>query len=282
MRENKPVEVGVIVLNPDGLIIVRGGGDIATGVVQKFHRCGFKLLVLETGKPTAIRRSVSVCEAVYTGRATVEDICCVLISDISEMNECYDDGNIPLLVDPVGECIKQLKPLAVIDAIIAKRNSGIYMGMAPITIGLGPGFTAGVDVNAVIETKRGHDLGRLILTGSALPDTSIPGEVCGISKERVIHAPASGEVRHIHKIGDVVNNGEIICEIGRNPVSAPFKGLLRGLIHEGLYVPVGMKIADIDPRLDVDWQTISDKARCLGGATLEAYFFLRNFFLPHK
>ena len=269
------MEVGVNMVKPNGIIIVRGGGDIATGVIQKFHRCGFKLLVLETGSPTAIRRSVALCEAAYTGCATVEDLHCVKITDIAKLNVCYDKGNIPLFVDPGGECIKQLKPMAVIDAIITKRNIGTHVGMALITIGLGPGFIAGTDVSAVIETKRGHDLGRLILTGNALPNTGIPGEVVGKSKERVIHAPVSGEVKHIHKIGDVVNTDEVIFEVGNNPVIAPFKGLLRGLIREGLHVPAGMKIADIDPRLDVDFHTISDKARCLGGAALEAYFYLR-------
>jgi xanthine dehydrogenase accessory factor len=169
-----------------------------------------------------------------------------------------------------------LKPAAVIDAIMAKRNLGTHMGLAPITIGLGPGFYAGKDVNAVIETMRGHNLGRLILNGGAAPNTGQPGEIGGKSAQRVIHAPAAGKIKHIRRIGDIVEAGETIFEISGEPVSAPFKGLLRGLIHEGLDVPKGMKVADIDPRLDVDWRTISDKARCLGGAALEAYFYLKG------
>ena len=258
-------------------MIIRGGGDIATGIIQKFWRSGFKLLVLETEKPTAIRRTVALCEAVYSGHSKVEDICCTRIESISELDGCYEQATVPILVDPKAECITQLNTIAVIDAILAKRNLGTHKDMAPVTIGLGPGFCAGVDVSAVIETKRGHELGRLILSGCAQSDTGIPGEIGGKSTQRVIRAPAAGEVRHIRQIGDVVEAGEAICAINGETLMAPFKGLLRGLIREGLQVPKGMKIADIDPRLDVDWRTISDKARCIGGATLEAFFYLANY-----
>lgn len=258
----------------DSLVVIRGGGDLATGVIQKFYRSGFPLLVLETARPTAIRRNVALCEAVYTGEAEVEGMRCRLISDITAIPQCHKAGVIPMMVDPGGEVVSVLRPHAVIDAILAKRNLGTHQSMAPVTIALGPGFCAGEEVHAVIETMRGHQLGRLILSGAALPNTGIPGEIGGKSAQRVIHAPCAGEVRHRRQIGDAVKEGEILFTVAQEAVHAPFSGLLRGLIREGLHVPKGMKVADIDPRMDVDWHTISDKARCLGGAALEAYLFL--------
>lgn len=264
---------GGLILN-ETQIIIRGGGDLATGVIQKFYRSGFNALVLEVEKPTAIRRTVALSDAVYHDESAVEDMCCRHITDLSQVTECYQAGLIPLIVDPNGHSIEILKPPAVIDAILAKKNLGTHRAMSPITIALGPGFTAGEDVDAVIETVRGHNLGRLILDGTALPNTGIPGEIGGKSAERVIHAPASGKVRLHHDIGDIVEKDEAILEVGGEEARSPFTGLLRGLIHEGLEVPKGMKVADVDPRTDVDWHTISDKARCLGGAALEAYFYL--------
>ena len=260
------------------IIVIRGAGDLATGIIQKFFRCGFKLLVLETEKPSAIRRSVALCEAVYTGFKSVEDVSCKKIETLAELNYCYENAIVPILTDPHCESLTQLKPaaVAVIDAILAKRNLGTHKGMAPITIALGPGFYAGKDVDAVIETNRGHDLGRLILEGNAEPNTGIPGEVGGKSAQRVIHAPAAGMLAAIREIGDIVEESETLCEISGEAVKAPFKGLLRGLIRSGFQVTKGQKIADIDPRLDVNWQSISDKARCIGGAALEAFLFLRR------
>jgi len=253
-------------------IVVRGGGDLATGVAQKFFRSGFPVVILETSAPTAIRRSVALCEAVYDGAARVEDMVCRRVSNTDELEGCRQQGTIPLLIDPTGETIKQIQPSAVIDAILAKRNLGTHRGMAPVTIALGPGFCAGEDVDIVIETVRGHDLGRLIFKGSAAPNTGIPGEIGGKSGQRVIHTPASGTVIHKKQIGDMVESGEVLFTVGGTEARAPFTGLLRGLIREGLEVPKGMKAADIDPRTDVDWHTISDKARCLGGSALEGYF----------
>ena len=257
-------------------IVVRGGGDLATGVVQKFTRAGFPVVILETPAPTAIRRSVALCEAVYEGSAQVEDIVCRKVSVPDELESCWNEGIVPLLIDPSGESIQTIRPSAVIDAIIAKRNMGTNRRMADITIALGPGFSAGEDVDIVIETIRGHDLGRLIPRGCALPDTRIPGDINAKSGERVLHAPAAGTIIHKKSIGDIVESGETVFIVGDIEVPAPFRGLLRGLIREGFYVEQNMKIADIDPRTDVDWRTISDKARCLGGAALEAYFYLRK------
>jgi xanthine dehydrogenase accessory factor len=263
-------------MNSNEIIVVRGGGDLATGVAQKLWRAGFRVAILEAAQPTAIRRAVALSEAVYEGLAAVEDISARLVEAPKYFPACWAAGEIPLLVDPEADSIRAIRPAAVIDAILAKKNLGTRMDMAPVTIALGPGFRAGEDVNAVIETMRGHDLGRLILIGGAFPDTGTPGELGGKSAERVLRAPLAGTVRHHKKIGDIVSAGEAILSVDERPVRAGFAGLLRGLIREGTRVPCGMKIADIDPRTDIDCRTISDKARCLGGAALEAYLYLRN------
>ena len=267
-------------------IIVRGGGDLATGVVQKFYRSGFKVLILETQTPTAIRRGAALCEAIYDGVARVEDVECRKINAVDECEDCWQENLVPLLIDPDGKSIKDIKPDAVIDAIIAKKNLGTTIDMASITIALGPGFEAGKDVHAVIETKRGNDLGLLILKGCAEPDTGIPGEIAGESLRRVIYAPAEGVITHIKQIGSIVEQGESLFTIDNirpngmgarsTKIQATMSGLLRGSIREGLWVHKGMKIADIDPRTDINWQAISDKARSLGGAALEAYFLLKH------
>ena len=268
--------MSVVIPAYNQIIIIRGGGDLATGVVQKFHRAGFQVLILEIAVPTAIRRSVALCEAVYDGSKQVEDIICRRISETGEMETCWLEGSVPLIVDPTGETIRAIKPAAVIDAILAKRNLGTTRNMAGVTIALGPGFNAGKDVHAVIETMRGHDLGRLILQGYAKADTGIPAEIGGESSRRVLHAPIAGIVSNLKQIGDVVEPGETLLTVGDTEVNAPFTGLLRGLIREGIQVHKGMKIADVDPRTEVDWRTISDKARSLGGAALEAYLYLSS------
>lgn len=260
----------------DELIIVRGGGDLATGVIQKFFRADFNVLVLETGSPTAIRRTVALCEAVYTGLAVVEDMRCRRVESVSQAKLCWANNEIPLVIDPAGEVIQQKRPAAVIDAIMAKRNINTTRKMAPVTIALGPGFTAGEDVDIVIETKRGHDLGRLVMEGSALPNTGVPGLVGGKAEQRVIHASQAGTIKHRLGIGDIAQAGEVLFYIDDNPVQALFTGLIRGLIVNGMFVEKGTKVADIDPRTDVDVYTISDKARCIGGAALEAFFYLRK------
>jgi len=258
------------------IIVVRGGGDLATGVVQKFYRAGFPVVVLEVSEPSAIRRTVALCEAVFGGTAQVEDVICQKVSGPGKLEGCWKAGRVPLLVDPNGDTIREIKPSAVIDAILAKRGTGTSMAMAEITIALGPGFTAGEDVTAVIETMRGHDLGRLILQGSALPNTGIPGEIGGKSTQRVLRAPAQGVLAVRKRIGEVARQGEVVFAVDGQEVRAPFTGLVRGMLRDGMEVPQGMKTADTDPRTDIDVNTISDKARCLGGAALEAYLYLRN------
>ena len=258
------------------LIIVRGGGDLATGTIYKLRKSGFPVLILEAENPSAIRRNVAFCEAVYQGTQTVEDMTCHLANSLEQAEQFLMEGKLTVLVDPVGAAIPRLKPLAVVDAILAKKNLGTNRDMAPVTVALGPGFTAGADVDAVVETKRGHHLGRVIWNGSAAANTGIPGMIDGFGKERVIHSPAKGILRNVKHITDTVSKGEVIAvvetENGPVPVKAALDGILRGLIRDGYPVHAGFKMADIDPRADEynNCFTISDKARCIAGGVLEA------------
>lgn len=272
-------------LNSDtnkSLIIVRGGGDIASGIISKLYNCGFPVLILEIEAPSAIRRNVAFSEAVYQGTQTIEGITCHLGRNLEEAICFLNEGKLSLLVDPNGRSIEALKPLAVIDAILAKKNLGTNRDMAPITIAVGPGFSAQQDVDAVIETKRGHNLGRVIYDGTAAANTGIPGNIAGFAKERVIHSPAEGILKTVCHITDTVQKGQIIATIetpqGIVPVHATINGLLRGLIRDGFPVTKGFKIADIDPREDEynNCFTISDKARCVAGGVLEALLHLKT------
>ena len=273
-------------MNKEILIICRGGGDLATGIVHRLFRAGYQVLILETAEPAAIRRQVSFCEAVYEGTATVEGVTAERIYTAKKqaVEEVLQRGRIPLLVDPDGRSIEVLKPDVVVDAIIAKKNLGTYKEMAPLVIGIGPGFVAGKDVHLVVESMRGHNLARILETGSALANTGIPGNIGGYTKERVIHAAAEGYMKTLHQIGDVVRKGEKIARIyeqmspegvfsGRFvSVEATIPGVLRGLIREGYHFQKGFKIADIDPRESelANCFTISDKASSIGGSVLEA------------
>ena len=259
------------------LIIVRGGGDLATGTIHRLWSAGFPVLVLEAEHPAAVRRQAAVCEAVYDGECIVEEMKAVRIACMEEAEGVIRSGAVPVLVDPAGACIAALSPAVVVDAIIAKKNLGTNREMAPLTIALGPGFEAGVDVDVVVETKRGHHLGRVIRSGSAIPNTGVPGKIGGYAAERVIHSPAEGIIRHKSRIGAVVSAGAVIAEIvqpdGRTcPVEATISGVLRGLIREDYPVTKGLKIADIDPREEEveNCVTISDKARGIAGGVLEA------------
>ena len=269
------------------LIVVRGAGDLATGTIHRLKKAGFRLLVLEAEHPAAIRRQVALSEAVYAGSARVEDVEAVRMDvDLAEkknrkellepeMERIWKKDGVPVLVDPAGLSIAALRPAVVVDAILAKKNLGTTKEMAPLVIALGPGFTAGEDVDVVIETKRGHNLGRVIRSGSAVPNTGIPGIIGGYGKERVMHAQAEGILRNAASIGDIVEARAVIAEIetenGMVPVEASLSGLLRGLIREGYPVTKGFKIADIDPRKEElqNCFTISDKARCIAGSVLE-------------
>ena len=254
-------------------IIVRGGGDLATGTIHRLWSCGFKVLVLETKMPAAIRRQVSVCEAVYDGEVVVEGMKAIRIFSWEQAEKIIESGAVPVLVDPEGASIDMLHPRVVIDAILAKRNLGTHREMAPLTIGLGPGFCGGKDVDVVIETKRGHNLGRVIYSGMAAPNTGIPGMVGGYAKERVLHAPVEGTFKGYAGIGDIVEAGAPVAAVIGNdgtatPLTAGFSGIVRGLLRDGYPVTKGFKVADIDPRKEelANCFTISDKARCIAGS----------------
>ncbi len=266
----------------ENLIIVRGGGDIATGTIYKLYQCGFKVLILEIANPSAIRRNVAFSEAVYHGTQKVEDLTCEFAGSLEEAVSMLENDKLVMVIDPDGACIDKLHPIAVVDAILAKKNLGTNRKMAPVTVALGPGFTAGQDVDAVVETMRGHSLGRVIYEGEPIKNTGIPGVIAGVAKERVIHSPAVGILRNVRNITDTVKQGEVIAVIeteeGNVPVTATIDGLLRGLIRDGYPVTKGFKIADIDPRLQEyeNCFTISDKARCIAGGVLEAVMHLTN------
>lgn len=253
------------------MILVRGGGDIATGSIYKLHRCGYRVLVLETKEPAAIRRKAAFCEAVYDGIACVEGVVCQKADTIKACEKIWEEGKIPLMTDPQAQILSVVKPEVVVDGILAKKNLGTNRNMAPLTIGLGPGFCAGTDVDYVIETMRGHQLGRIITKGCALPNTGVPGIIGGYGAERVIHAPVSGRLRANAQIGDLVEEGDLLAVIGETQVKASLTGVLRGIIRDGFLVHEGLKIADIDPRKEQkeNCSTISDKARCIAGGVLE-------------
>ncbi len=294
--------------NVKPIVLVRGAGDLATGVIQALHRAGFSLVATEVPEPSAIRRSVALCEAVYDGRTEVEDCEAQLCSSVGEAlellegnaqmqsqaspatNDTNEDRHkapifgspIPLLIDPNLSCLPELKPFAIVDAIIAKKNTGLLRRMAPITIALGPGFSAGEDCDIVVETMRGHNLGRLIFSGTARPNSGIPGLIAGHDADRVIHSPATGIIHNLAQIGDLVEAGQILAVIDGVPVKATIRGVLRGLIRDRFAVSDGLKIADIDPRYaeQTNCFNISDKARALGNATLLALLILMHKALP--
>lgn len=259
------------------LVIVRGGGDIATGICHRLFKAGFNVLVLDIEQPTTIRRRVAFSEAIYSREIVVEGVKAVNVKRIEDIYHEINKGNIPVYIDPVGKVIAELSPLAVVDSILAKRNLGTNMDMAPITIGVGPGFVAGKDVDLVIETQRGHFLGKVIYGGSAIPNTSIPGSILGHTEDRIIRASAEGEVKPLVEIGQMVEKGQVICKVGETDVIANLSGIVRGMIIEGINVTKGFKIGDIDPRGDIgNVDTISEKARAVGGGVLEGLMYMKN------
>lgn len=260
------------------IIIVRGGGDIATGTIHKLYRSGFPVVVLEIQNPSTIRRKVAFSEAMYEKEVVVEGVICKKAEHFDQINEILSEGKIPIIKDENCHILHYIKPLALVDGILAKKNLGTKKEMAPITVALGPGFKAGVDVDAVIETQRGHDLGRILWEGDAAKNTGIPGIIGGYGKERVIHSPATGIIHTVSHISDTVTKGQAIAFIGETKVEASIDGILRGMIKDGYPVVKGLKIADIDPRIEEKKNcfTISEKARCIAGSVLESILYLRR------
>ena len=269
------------------LVVIRGGGDLATGVAWRLKRSGFKVIILEIPQPTVIRRTVAFASALINGELTVEGIRAVKAEDVTEAYDILENGDIPVLADPDCHSLNALKPAVLVDAILAKRNLGTARNMAPTVITLGPGFNAGKegDCHAVIETARGHELGRVILDGPPQKDSGIPGTIAGKTSERVLRAPSAGIFEALVELGDLVTKGQLLARITHEGkpdsqapgIKAPFDGKVRGLLTSGLKVSKGFKVGDVDPRgADVDEHLISDKARAIAGGVLEAILLLRN------
>ena len=252
-------------------ILIRGAGDLATGIAAELWERGHQILMTDVAIPLTVRREVAFSRAVYEEHAVVEGIEAVLADNFEEAETIMATRKIAVMVDEKAEVRKEYLPDVLVDGIMAKKNLGTSRDMAPLTVGLGPGFTAGEDVDYVIETMRGHNLGRIIKKGSALPNTGVPGLIAGIGKERVIHSPAAGNMKNICQIADLVEKDQVIAMVGDTPVKATISGVIRGLIRDGYPVFEGMKIADIDPRAEQKKNcfTISDKARCIAGGVLE-------------
>lgn len=252
------------------IVGIKGGGDLASGVAWSLHQCGFKVFITEIEKPLAVRRKVAFCEAVYDGYAMVEGVEAVLIERAEGVYPVWDRGKIPLLVDPLCESRRIIRPDVIVDAILAKENRGTSVGNAPLVIALGPGFEVGRDAHFVVETNRGHHLARLLTSGSAEPNTGLPGPVQGITLDRVLRAPAEGLWENAKDIGDQVRKGTLIGTVKGLPVKTKIDGVIRGMIRPGIAVTKGFKIGDIDPRGNEEFcYTISEKSRAIGGAVLE-------------
>ena len=260
------------------VIAIKSGGEMASAIVWRLHHARLRrIVILETKHPLAVRRTVSFCEAVHDGACMVEDVRGVRIDGPEQVEAAWAAGEVPILVDPEWRSLDAIRPDVLVDAIIAKRNLGTRLNDAPLVIGLGPGFEAGQDAHLVVETNRGHDLGRIITAGCAAPNTGTPGTIGGFSKERVLRAPVSGKLVWECSLGDMVGKGQVLGRVDGVPVTAEISGLLRGQIRPNGHVPQGLKLGDIDPRGDASYlHTISDKGRALGGAVLECIMRVYN------
>ena len=251
---------------------------MATGTAVRLHRSGFRnILMTEIERPLAVRRLVSFCEAVYDGESQVEDVAAARIDKPSDALRAWENGGIPVVVDPGNAAKDVIKPDVLVDATLAKRNLGTTIRDASLVIALGPGFVAGEDAHWVVETNRGHNLGRLILKGAADPDTGVPGDIGGQTVRRVIRAPAEGIFEPSLDIGAIVEEGQSVGQVGASQVKAGLAGVIRGLIRPHSYVTGMLKIGDIDPRGNLAYcSTISEKARAIGGTVLEAILMRFN------
>ncbi len=264
-------------LFPEILILVKGAGDLGTGLAWRLHRAGFPVLITELAQPLVVRRTVAFASAVFDGEITVEGITALRAESFEDARRALDRGAVPVLIDPETRAREALAPTVLVDAVMAKRNTGTRIDDAPLVLALGPGFAPQVDCHAVIETNRGHNLGRVLWDRPAEPNTGVPGEIRGKSAERVLRAPADGRLVSVRQIGDQVRQGEVVAQVNGSDVRAPFDGILRGLVQDGLAVLTGSKIGDVDPRADRSaCYTISDKALAIGGGALEAILSWMN------
>jgi len=252
-------------------IVVRGAGEMATGVAHRLFRSHLRVALTEIPHPLAVRRKVSFCEAVWDGAAEVEGVRARRVERPGDFDEVVAGGEVPVLVDAELACLASWRPHALLDVAVAKRNLGTHRDMADLVVGFGPGFTAGEDVDVVVETNRGHDLGRLLHAGCAEPNTGVPGSTLGYAGERVLRCPGDGVFEAAAEIGDPVEAGQVVARVGGSDVRAEIGGVLRGLLRPGLRVARGLKAGAVDPRgVREACFTISEKARALGGSALEA------------
>jgi xanthine dehydrogenase accessory factor len=261
------------------IVLIRGGGDLASGVGLRLHRAGFKVLVTELAEPLVVRRKAAFAQAVFDGSCLVEEVKAELVSSPGSAAKAMDEGKVAVMVDPKTSIGSLLPLFAIVDGRMTKRTPDLGLDVAPLVVGLGPGFEAGINCHAVVETNRGPFLGRVYWHGTAEADSGIPETVRGFTVERVLYAPVSGILEARAEIGDILEEGASIAEVAGFPVVAKFKGVLRGLVQKGLVVQKGMKIGDLDPRCDVRLCTLaSDKALAIGGGVLEAVlnYNLRN------
>ena len=257
------------------LILIKGAGDIATGIAVRLKNAGMQVVMTEIAIPTTVRRSVAFSRAVYEGSAVVENITAKLILDFAQIPAILQRDEIPVLIDPRCEVLKSIHFDAVVDSILAKKNLSTNPTQAPVVIGVGPGFSVPQDCHCVIETQRGHDLGRCIYQGCAAKNTGIPGEIGGYTVERLLRAPCDGIFHPILAIGDIVKAGQTVAMVDDQPVTAQINGIVRGLLQDNVPVKAGMKSGDIDPRGCYEHCfTVSDKARAVGGGVLEAILHL--------
>ena len=260
------------------LVMIKGAGDIASGIALRLWRAGIGVVMTDLPKPSSIRRTVCFSEAVYHGETKVEEVRARRAEDAADALRLLEENILPVIADPKAESAKVLCPDVIVDAILAKENLGTAITDAPGVVGVGPGFTAGVDCHAVVETMRGHTLGRVIWSGSAVPNTGVPGSIGGYTIERVMHSPCGGTFHALRQIGDTVEAGETVATIGGEPLYAKITGTLRGILPEGFEVPrEHFKSADVDPRCQLfHCFTASDKALAVGGGVLEAVLMLTS------
>jgi xanthine dehydrogenase accessory factor len=252
-------------------VLVRGGGEMASGIAHRLHQCHMNVLITEIEAPTAVRRTVAFAEAVYQGAQAIEGVSAIKVNNPAEVEAQWEKGNIPLLVDPRARIRKSVMPEVIVDAIMAKKNTGTTISDAPLVIGIGPGFTAGVNVHAVVESNRGYYLGRVLWTGEAQADTGIPAPVAGFTNGRVLRVPRAGRFAAFRDIGDSIKAGETVAEVEGISIKSEIQGILRGILKNGIEVPQGIKAGDIDPRGQREYcYSISDKARAIAGGVLEA------------
>lgn len=253
------------------IVLIRGGGEMATGIAHRLHRCHMRVLITEITMPTSVRRNVAFAEAVYKGAHTVEGVEAVRAASCDEAYMAWKRNQIPVFVDPEASIREILKPVVIVDAIMAKKNGVARLTDAPVVIGVGPGFTAGFNVHAVVESNRGHHLGRVIWDGAAETDTGIPSSVDGYTASRVLRAPRSGTFNALRAIGDVIATGEPVAHVNGELIKAEISGQIRGLLRNGIQVQQGSKAGDIDPRGERGYcDSISDKSRAIAGGVLEA------------